>query len=735
MVQYGGPVRMSAYLYSYGVGGVVFGIGLYYAAKHGYVGFTGAKLRNLLISFGVLLFFAALQGYLQFAPMGVAPAKVYTGGAESVLKGGHIRGAPVDYVIVVLYFGLILSNGLYFGRKQLTTKDFFFGGQRFAWWLIAVSLVATTIGSYSFVKYSEIGYKYGLGATQSYLNDWIWFPLLAFGWLPLLYFSRIVSVPEYFARRFGPKVRFWATIYLLIYLIGYVGVNLYTMGVVVNILVGWPIPLAALAVATVSATYVTFGGQSSVIMNDLINGVFLLLVGGLIIVLGASYLGGMDLLWLNLPRTARLAFPNFNQDPEFPAVGVFWQDALANSAMFYFLNQGIIMRFMSAKSLNETRKATVVMVVVLMTIGSLVVASGGLVARAFTHAGVLPEVPARQAFFIAAELLSRPGIFGLILAAMTAALMSTVDTLVTAVSAVVVNDFYRPHFRPQATDPQLLRMARISALSVSVLGVSLVPVFMQFKSIYAAHAAFTAAVTPPMVITLLLAVFWRRFTRAAALSTLVGGLVLMAFSMLYPAVITPFAHGVPGSNAAWDFVAGMKDYKFMRACYGLVLCAVIGVVVTLLTRPEPREKQRGLVWGTIADALRHYKGSPGRESPVTRALALPRALETELPHFGTSELAGVRISAAAARQLQAQVGDLLYVTDSRWWTGGLHSAHVILAQIVDEGDQCTVALDQKAFRNVVGPRLNRPVKVERLYESVTEAGSALLASAPKEAYP
>jgi SSS family solute:Na+ symporter len=716
---------MDAYLYTYLVGGVFFAIGLGYAARQGYIGFTGFKLRNLLVCLGVLLFFALLQGYLQYAPMPAAPPKAYTGGAEAVLReGGKIRGVPLDYGIVAAYFGLILFNGMYFGRRQKTTKDFFFGGQRFAWWLIAISLIATTIGSYSFVKYSEIAYKYGLGATQAYWNDWVWFPLLVFGWLPLLYFSRIVSVPEYFGRRFGPKVRFWATIYLLIYLVGYVGVNLYTMGVVVNILVGWPIPLAAMAVAAVSATYVTFGGQSSVIMNDLVNGVFLLLVGLLIVAMGAFYLGGFDQLWLNLPREARLAFPNFNEDPEFPAVGIFWQDTFANSAMFYFLNQGIIMRFMAAKSVAESRKATTVMVVALMLLGAVVVASGGLVARAFTNAGVLPEVPAREAFFVAAEFLSRPGIFGLILAAMTAALMSTVDTLITAVSAVTVNDLYRPYLHPRASDKELLRAARIAALSVSVFGVMLVPLFMQFKSIYVAHAAFTAAVTPPMVVALLLAVFWRRFTHAAALWTLVGGLALMALSMLFPAVIIPFAHGVPGGHTSWDFLAGMREQQFMRAFYGAVLCAAIGVGVSLLTRPEPREKMRGLVWGTIGDALRHYKGSPGRESPVTRALARPERLERQLPHFGTAELSGVRISSAVARKLDAQVGDLLYVTDPRWWTGGLHSAHVIVADICENGAEHTVGMDAGAFELVVRNRIGKPVRLERLYESVREPAPA-----------
>lgn len=717
---------MDAFFYSYVVGGGFFLIGMYYAAKHDYIGFSGRKLVNLLISLGVLMFYAVLQGYLQYGGMKVAPPQEYTGGAEAVLQDvGMVRGTYLDYGIVIAYFCLILFNGIYFGRRQKTTKDFFFGGQRFAWWLIAFSLIATTVGSYSFVKYSEIGYQYGLGSSQAYWNDWIWFPLLVFGWLPILYFSRIVSIPEYFARRFDiqdcrvvAKVRFWATIYLLIYLIGYVGVNLYTMGTVVNILVGWPIPLAAMAVAVVSATYVTFGGQSSVIMNDLINGIFLLIVGLLIICLGAAYLGGLDVLWTNIPRDFRLAFPNFNEDPEFPAVGVFWQDAFANSAMFYFLNQGIIMRFMAAKSLDESRKAATAMMVGLMFIGAVVVSSGGWVARAFTNAGIFPELEPRQAFFIAAEFLSHPGIFGLILAAMTAALMSTVDTLITAVSAVTVNDVYRPYFRPQATDKQLLRAARIAAVCVTAFGVSMVPVFMQFRSIYAAHAAFTAAVTPPMVVTLMFAVFWRRFTRMAAIWTLVGGLAAILLSMLLPAVIIPFAHGVPGGHTTWDFFAGMREQQFMRALYGATVCAVIAVAVTLYSRPESVERQRGLVWGTISDALRHYKGTPGKESPVTRTLAKPRLLEAELPHFGTAELHGIRISPKVAHDLNARVGDLVYVTDPRWWTGGLHSAHVIVAEIVEDNGQSTVALDPTAFRNVTGRRPNCPVRIERLYESI-----------------
>ena len=108
-----------------------------------------------------------------------------------------------------------------------------------------VTVIATTIGSYSFVKYSAIAFNHGLASSQTYLNDWLWMPLLLFGWLPILYFSRVVSIPEYFGRRFDSKVRLAATVSVLIYLVSYIGVNLYTMGTVLENLLGWDVLWAA----------------------------------------------------------------------------------------------------------------------------------------------------------------------------------------------------------------------------------------------------------------------------------------------------------------------------------------------------------------------------------------------------------------------------------------------------------------------------------------------------------
>lgn len=711
---------MDSFLYQYGIGGIIFLIGLVYALRQGYLGWSGRGLRNGALLLGGLAFFMALQGYLQYAPM----TEAAPGAAQPVPAEPGERqtiGQPIDFVVMVFYVAAILFVGVWFGRKNKTTRDFFFGGQRFSWWLIAFSLVATLVGSYSFVKYSRAAYSYGLASSQTYFNDWALMPLLLFGWLPILYFSRITSVPEYFGRRFNSTVRFWATVSVLIYLISYIGVNLYTMGTVLHHLLGWDVFWAAATIASISIIYVTFGGQTSVIMTDLFQGLMLLLAGLLILVLGIHFMGGFGEFWQHLPREHRLAFNNFNTDRSFPSVGIFWQDAVANSAFFYFLNQGILMRFMAAKSVKEARKAAVALPLILMPVAAIVVACGGWVARALVNSGALPEMEPDQAFYIASEFLARPGVFGLILAALTAALMSTVDTLITAVSAVAVNDVYRPYFNPDASDRQLLAIARLTAVGVTILGVALVPVFAGFRTIYEAHGAMTAAVTPPLVVALFMAVFWRRYTATAALATIIGGLTAITISVFVPEIIKPIAHGVPYDVNFRDapdagLFDGARQFKFMRALFGLSVSAGIGVIVTFLTKPEPDEKQRGLVWGTIASAIRRYKGSPGREGQAAQTTAHPRLIEDEEAVRGEAHLPAVTINRALARALDTEVDDLIYISDARRWLGGLRSAHAIVGQIREDDVEPEIDLGPTLRSAIVSPaRAQKPVFVERLY--------------------
>ncbi len=681
---------LTPFLYQYAIGGVIFSLGMYFGWRGGYVGWsTGSQRRNTLAMLGGLGLIMALQAYLQFG----APLTPHEPVKGTLLEPKDVPHS-IDYGVMIGYFLVILALGTWFGRHNKSTKDFFFGGQRFSWWFITMSLVATVIGSYSFVKYSRVAYTYGISSSQTYLNDWFWIPLFLFGWLPIIFFSKIVSIPEYFERRFNRFARLNVTVMLLIYLVGYIGINLFTMGKALHHLIGWDIFTASCVVATISAVYVTWGGQTSVIVTDLFQGFMLVLAGVLIVGLGVAALGGFGEFWTSLIPEHRMAFPNFASDPSYSTVGIFWQDAVANTAVFYFLNQGVIMRFLSVKSVTEGKKAIIATVLILMPIAAIVVASGGWVGSAMQSAGLIPaDSDAGGIFFLVAKVLCIPGVFGLVMAALTAALMSTVDTLITAVAAIAVNDVWKQYIKDDAPDAYYLQIARYTSITVALIGVALVPVFMSFDSIYSAHGAFTAAVTPPLVVALLLAVLWPRYTSVAASATILGGFGLILLSIKFPELIDPIAHGIPTVKADGTVLEGAKAHKFMRAFFGLLVSLIIGVVVTFFTKPRDEEEIEGL---TQVTSQKLASKQAGREIEVYEALpkagATVVACADETPIDPQNGSYVVRLSQAALDELLTEPGRRLLVADGRWWFGGLRTVHAVISEDILEEDAVAIEL-------------------------------------------
>ncbi len=659
------------------------------------------------------------------------------------------------YGVMIAYFVMVLGFGGIFGKNTKSTNDFFFSGQRFSWWLIAFSCVATVVGSYSFIKYSERGLSFGMSSTMTYLNDWFLIPLFILGWMPLVYFSRVKSIPEYFERRFNRPTRVMAIIFIMIYMVGYIGINLYTLGLAVNKIApldkkvasmysadelvklvtvkevkekkyklldengdflvdadGMPVPISkalkgkaddekvkvysdrpekvsrflwAAIIAIVAGIYVTFGGQTAVIMTDLVQGLLLLVVGVALLLLGWHYLGqhvdgmsGMAAFWKGMPESHQLPFSGFNRPGSFPMVGIFWQDFFGSSMFFYFANQGLIMRFLAVKSVNEGRKAIVAVVLILMPIAAISVADTGWIGSAMQHYGLMSkDIDPNNAFvLVSAAIVQNDIIFGVILAAITAALMSTVDTLINAVSAIAVNDILKPFIAKDRSDKFYLAWARIFSIVFTFGGLALVPIYMGFGSIYDAHGAFTAAVSPPIITTIILGILWKKFSpRAAFLTMLVGG-ILMAVSIQYDDLIKPFAmiHGM-------DMESGMqKSLIYMRGLYGMTLCTLIGVVSTFIWPNTDEKKIEGLWVGSIRQAKRFFKGSEPNDMEEGEKIRvkLGSSDETMIDETGAEVTVIARLNKADAEKMKARAGDLVYVSDKRWWLGGLHSLHATL---------------------------------------------------------
>lgn len=594
-------------------------------------------------------------------------------------------GTGLDYGVIILYIVFIFGLGAFLARFNRSTKDFFIGGQRFGWWVIALSLVATTVGSYSFVKYSAMAYSHGLSASMAYLNDWFWMPLFMFVWLPVIYYARVRSVPEYFERRFDGRARMMATVLLLLYTVGYIGINLFTMGKVAAQLLGYeqtlgPIFISALIIATICAAYVTSGGQAAVILSDVLQGVLLLGAGLWLLAMGVAYLGGFDMLWTGLSLGQKLPLSPWNDPPGFNFVGVFWQDAVNQGIVIYFLNQGHMLRFLSGRSVDTGRKAAAWLLILLQVVAALAVANAGWIGRALvTHGLIETGNKPDEIFMVVAHLLASPGVFGFILAALTAALMSTADTLINAAASIWVNDVWRLHVRPKAPDSHHLRVGRIASVSAALIGISMVPIYYALGTIYRAHGAFTAAVGPPMAVAVLLGVLWKRFTPAAAFWTMAVGISAVLISFPFPELISPLAMGVAMDPDPW------KAYSFQRALFGLVVSLVIGLLVTFFTKPRPAHELVGLVAGTLGEARRRFKGSDRvDESAGPKAKLALQLVDSEAQQVldeGTpleTRRWHVFAGPSLRQRLAAEPGDLLIVSDARFLYSDLRGAHAVL---------------------------------------------------------
>ena len=576
-----------------------------------------------------------------------------------------IQTSSSFWVIIFGYFALVLGFGSFFARYNKTTQDFFFSGRRFSWWLITMSIVATGVGSHSFLKYSSKAYEHGFSSTMTYMNDWFFMPMFLFGWLPIVYYTKIRSIPDYFQRRFNSGVRVLATIAILGYMIGYIAIGFLTMGKTLEPLLGLDLYTIIFIVAIISGIYITFGGQTAVIFTDLAQGFILIFAGILVFLMGVNYVGGFSAFWNALSPEFKLPLAHFNHPANFNFVGIFWQDGVAGSVGFLFMNQGLIMRFMACKSVHEGRKAAAFNVLVLLPISTIVVSNAGWTGKAISivtpeawnAATKLDHVFTQVAYLITGSEV----VFAFVIAAVAAALMSTVDTLINAVAAVVINDVYRPLVKGK-DDKHYLKIAMIVSAGATVLGAVSTIFFNNFPTLYEAHGFFHSTMTPPLVVAIFLGIFWKRYNTPAALATFLGGAVLMAIGNKYPEIfISPFDHGIEFNPE--------RPYSYIRALYNTLVCAGSGVIVGLLTTPPTEMKTEGLTVWSLDKTREFFKGSAPNDRPG-QSIKLQWTLKE-----GDKDTVGFSINDMEV--MAADVGDLVYLADERKWLGGLKSIHSV----------------------------------------------------------
>jgi SSS family solute:Na+ symporter len=587
---------------------------------------------------------------------------------------------PGSQVIVLaicaLYFLGVLAFGAVFGRFAKDTNDFFYSGQKFPWWLVTASMVATGIGSYSFLKYAQAGFNHGLGSTMTYLNDWFVMPFFMFGWLPIIYFSRVRSIPEYFERRFNWLVRYLSVVVILGYMLYYIGYNLFTIGLAIQGITGISIWTSVLACTIIIGAYVTFGGQTAVIFTDLVQGVMLYLAGAVVLVGGMIWLGGPGEFWGWLPIEFRSPLTPINSDPNLGTANTFWGEGIAGSIAFTFLNQGFIMRYLAVKSVNEGRKAALANVVFLLPLSAIVVSCAGWIGRAMVTKGAaegLVPFELADTYHTFTTVLwtvmhQNVYVFGFIMAALLAALMSTVDTLINACAAIGVNDLYRRFVRTPRSEKHYLAVARWISAAATGVGLLLVWLFTTMQAdLFNLHYKGIMVIIPAMVTVIFMGAFWPRFNATAASVAMIAGSALNLLSLRFPQWITPVSDFVLASPP--DGIE--PNYSLFRGLFGVVVTAAIGAGVTLVTPQPAPEKIRGLTVFSLDAAMAWFKGGLPNFRRGRRHTVAGLALVAD-PSAGGR----VRLPRQVMDDLAVAESDLVYVADDRWWLGGIRSVQL-----------------------------------------------------------
>ena len=612
---------------------------------------------------------------------------------------------------VVGYFILITFFGTYFSRFSSNVGDFFFSGRRFAWWVPFVSMMATGIGSYSYLKYSQQGLRTGMSSTLGYMNEWFIVPLFFLVWLPIIYFTRLKSVPEYFEKRFNRASRYMAVTILLSYIFYYIGYNFFTIGIALEGIFGvdpvWALPL----LASLLGLYVTMGGQTAVIFTDLVQGVLLYVAGFTAFGYGIYALGGFGEFWGYLPLEHRNPFPSLRANPHFNSVGLFWGDALVGSIAFLFLNQGFLMRFLSIRSIREARIAGIGNLLITLPLSAIIVGSMGWIVKSILtkqkalgepllHGTPLVIENSFHTFVTGVFYLIQgsPIVLGLIFAALLAALMSTVDTLINAASAIGVYDIYKPLLKPRASARHYLRIARVLSISSTLIGLLLVIWFYKQKgTLMTIHYKGIMMIMPSLVTTLLMGMLWRRFHGVAALFSLGVGSLVSFLSLIHPEWIFPLRSFLYGS------LTGEPIY--FRAVFGVLVTGLTGVFVTWIYR-DKKERVKGYTIDTIPEAMRIFKGGEPNLEKGSRVKGL-------LPKTDSGLNEGeISLPKSAGKVLKTSPGDQVYVCDTRFWLGGLRSGHMRLARW-HHGGEGEVRLSEKT-QNQAYLLDDKPVFIEKI---------------------
>ncbi len=495
--------------------------------------------------------------------------------------------STLDLVVIAAYFLVVFGVAAYHFRKARTSQGYFLADRSVGWIAVGASLFATNISSEHFIGLAGSGASTGLAVGHF---EWLAvFMVLTLAWVfvPFYLRSRVVTMPEFLERRYGPACRWYlTTVSILAYIFTKISVSLYAGSLVLREVAGWDFFTSALVMVVATGVYTIFGGLAAVIYTELLQAV--VLIGGavLLTVLGLAEAGGMEGLRAALPPDFFHMIKPMN-DPNFPWTGIFFGAPILG-IWYWCTDQVIVQRVLGAKNEAHARGGAV-FAGLLKILPVFILVLPGLIARA-----LYPDITGDNAYPALVVRLLPAGLTGVMVAALMAALMSSLAATFNSASTLFTFDVYKK-WAPQASERQLVTVGRGATVVMVILGILWVPFIGYLSSeVYIYLQSVQAYISPPIAAVFLFGVFWPRATRQGAFAALVAGAVLGAARFYFE--INRLGSTVAGSPALQMFV-GINFLHFAILIF--VVSAVLLVVVSLATAPEPRAKLSNLTFATL----------------------------------------------------------------------------------------------------------------------------------------
>jgi SSS family solute:Na+ symporter len=540
--------------------------------------------------------------------------------------------AAIDYAIMAVYFAAVLGVGFALKRVMRTSTDFFLSGKSLPAWVTGLAFISANLGAQEVIGMGASGAKYGIATSHFYWVGAV--PAMLFVgifMMPFYYGSRVRSVPEYLKLRFDEKTRTLNAATFAAMTVFSSGISMYAMGKLFNLLLGWSFNFSVLVSAAIVLAYVSFGGLTSAIYNEVLQ--FFLIVFGFapLVYLGLRSVGGWDGLTdrLNaasvtagLPEGAYTHAWRGLGDAATNPIGVEWFGLVMGlgfvlSFGYWCTDFLVVQRAMAADSMTAARRTPLIAAFPKMVFPFLVILPG-MIALALTigaapGAGMIPAKLAADGtplidaagrtvldYDLATPMmlvkLFPSGMLGLGLTALLASFMSGMAGNVTAFNTVWTYDIYQSHIRPNASDRHYLWMGRVATVGGIILSIAAAYVAGSFNNIMDLLQLVFAFVNAPLFATFALGMFWKRSTGHGAFWGLVAGTL---GAMLHHG-LTLAVGAVPGVKGGYFGLVHTYPSElaqtFWTAIVAWTTCFVVTIVISLMTRPRPDSELEGLVY-------------------------------------------------------------------------------------------------------------------------------------------